>query len=120
MVQQESDLAAKILSGSIGLTTGAMRGEVGLLDQLMGAGGSIFQTGAKIASSGEKNQFNAGLFEQWFNQQTANNNRKNGMINNNMDLIDFSVLMQEILPAAGIDTTTNTTSTSKQSGGGLL
>lgn len=119
MVQQESDLAAKILSGSIGLTTGAMKGEVGLLDQLMGAGGSIFQAGAKMASSGEKSQFNAGLFEQWFNQQTANNNRKNDMINNNMDLIDFSVLMQEILPTAGIDTTTDTTSKTKGSGGGL-
>ncbi|HGW6103724.1 TPA: hypothetical protein ACNIQM_001852 [Citrobacter werkmanii] len=119
MVQQESDLAAKILSGSIGLTTGAMKGEVGLLDQLMSAGGSIFQTGAKMASNGEKNQFNAGLFEQWFNQQTANNNRKNDMINNNMDLIDFSVLMQEILPTAGIDTTTDTTSKTKSSGGGL-
>ncbi|WP_260863377.1 hypothetical protein [Citrobacter sp. Marseille-Q6884] len=119
MVQQESNLAAKILSGSIGLTTGAMKGGVGLLDQLMSAGGSIFQTGAKMASSGEKNQFNAGIFEQWFNQQTANNNRKNDMINNNMDLIDFSVLMQEILPTAGIDTTTDTTSKTNGSGGGL-
>lgn len=119
MVQQESDLAMQILKGSVGLTSGAISGEVGLLDQLMRAGGSIFQTGAKMASSGEKNQFNAGLFEQWFNQQTTNNNRKNDMINNNMDLIDFSVLMQEILPTAGIDTTTETTSKTKSSGGGL-
>ncbi|TKV08260.1 hypothetical protein FDX19_15595 [Citrobacter sp. wls619] len=119
MVTQESDLAMKILKGSVGLTTGAMSGEVGLLDQLLSAGGSIFQTGTKMAASGEKNQFNAGLFEQWFNQQTANNNRKNDMINNNMDLIDFSVLMQEILPAAGIDTTTDTTSTTNGTGGGL-
>lgn len=120
MVQQESDLAAQILSGSIGLTTGAMHSEVGLLDELMGAGSQIFGTGTKMAASGEKNQMNAGLFEQWFNQQVDNNNRKNDMINGNMGLINFSVLMQEVLPTAGIDTTSTTNSTSSQSGGGLF
>ncbi|MGU6743970.1 hypothetical protein ACV2F4_07995 [Salmonella enterica subsp. houtenae serovar 6,7:z4,z24:-] len=120
MVQQESDLAASILRGAVGLTGGAISGEVGLLDQIMGAGGSIFQTGAKMAASGEKNQFNAGIFEQWFNQQVDDNNRKNDMINNNMGLLDFSVLMEEILPTAGIDTTTTTNSKTKQSRGGLL
>ncbi|EBG2659943.1 hypothetical protein ICE59_003234 [Salmonella enterica subsp. enterica serovar Agama] len=120
MIQRESQLAESILKGAVGLTGGAISGEVGLLDQLMGAGGSIFQTGAKMAESGEKNQFNAGLFEQWFNQQVDNNNRKNDMINNNMPLINFSVLMEEILPTAGIDTTTTTNSKTKQSRGGLL
>ncbi|ECQ1750132.1 hypothetical protein FYX41_00795 [Salmonella enterica subsp. enterica] len=120
MIQRESQLAESILKGAVGLTGGAISGEVGLLDQLMGAGGSIFQTGAKMAASGEKNQFNAGLFEQWFNQQVDNNNRKNDMINNNMPLINFSVLMEEILPTAGIDTTTTTNSKTKQSRGGLL
>lgn len=120
MIQRESQLAESILKGAVGLTGGAISGEVGLLDQLMGAGGSIFQEGAKMAASGEKNQFNAGLFEQWFNQQVDNNNRKNDMINNNMPLINFAVLMEEVLPTAGIDTTTTTNSKTKQSRGGLL
>ncbi|MBF4180587.1 hypothetical protein [Lelliottia nimipressuralis] len=119
MVQQESDLAMQILKGSVGLTSQGINGEVGLLDQLMGAGGSIAQAGGKMAENGEKNQMNAGLFEQWFNQQTDNNNRKNDMINNNMDLINFAALMQEVLPAAGIDTTTTTDSSQHSSGGGL-
>ncbi|ECJ5891858.1 hypothetical protein FNH88_19700 [Salmonella enterica subsp. salamae] len=119
MVQQESDLAAQILRGAVGLTGNAISGEVGLLDQLMGAGGSIFQTGAKMAASGEKNQFNAGIFEQWFNQQVDNNNRKNDMMNNNMGLLNFAVLMEEVLPTAGIDTTTTTKSKSKSGHGGI-
>lgn len=119
MIQRESQLAESILKGAVGLTGGAISGEVGLLDQLMGAGGSIFQTGAKMAASGEKNQFNAGLFEQWFNQQVDNNNRRNDMINNNMSAINFALLMDEVLPTAGIDTTTNTESHSSSSRGGF-
>lgn len=116
MVQQESDLAMQILKGSVGLTSGAISGEVGLLDQLMSAGGAIAKAGGTMAANGEKNQFNAGIFEQWFNQQVDNNNRRNDMINNNMSGINFALLMDEILPTAGIDTTTNTTSKVKSSG----
>ncbi|ASG63945.1 hypothetical protein CEW81_18325 [Kluyvera genomosp. 3] len=36
------------------LTGNAMSGEIGLIDQLMRAGGSIFQTGAKMASTGRR------------------------------------------------------------------
>ncbi|XUA17747.1 hypothetical protein ACQVA2_13795 [Citrobacter sp. OP27] len=118
MVQQESALAAQVLKGSIGITGSAMHGEVGLLDQLMGAGSGIAKAGSHMAASGLKNQMNAGVFEQWFNQQVDNNNRKNDMMNGNMDLIDFSVLMQEVLPTAGLDTTTNSnSSTSSHSEG---
>lgn len=120
MVQQESDLASQILSGAVGLTSQGMHGEVGLLNELMGEGGSMFGTGTKMAASGEKNQMNAGLFEQWFNQKVDNNNRKNDMINGNMGLINFAALMQEVLPTAGIDTNTTSNSTSNQSGGGLF
>lgn len=117
MVQQESDLAMQILKGSVGLTSGAISGEVGLLDQLMSAGGAIAKAGGTMAAKGEKNQFNSGIFEQWFNQQVDNNNRRNDMINNNMPAIDFAFLMDEVLPTAGIDTTTNTSSKVKSSGG---
>ncbi|EHL3531859.1 hypothetical protein KDM66_000861 [Salmonella enterica] len=116
MVQQESDLAMQILKGSVRLTSGAISGEVGLLDQLMSAGGAIAKAGGTMAANGEKNQFNAGIFEQWFNQKVDNNNRRNDMINNNMPALDFAFLMNEILPTAGIDTTTNTTSKVKSDG----
>lgn len=119
MVQQESDLAMQILKGSVGLTSGAISSEVGLLDQLMGAGGKIAKAGGTMAANGEKNQFNAGVFEQWFNQQVDNNNRRNDMINNNMSAINFALLMDEVLPTAGIDTTTNTKSHSSSSHGGF-
>lgn len=114
MTQMMADVSNNVLKGAIGITGGAMRGEIGLMNELMGAGGSIAKAGAHMASSGLKNQFNAGVFEQWFNQQVDNNNRKNDMINGNMDLIDFGVLMQEILPTAGLDTTT--TGSSDRSG----
>ncbi|WP_333498549.1 hypothetical protein [Kluyvera sp. CHPC 1.2972] len=117
MVEQESDLAMQILKGSVGLTTGAMSGEVGLLDQLMSAGGSIAKAGGTMAANGEKNQMNAGVFEQWFNQKVDDNNRRNDMINNNMSAINFALLMDEVLPTAGIDTTTTTNSKVKSSGG---
>lgn len=119
MIQQESDLAMQILKGSVGLTSGAISGEVGLLDQLMSAGGAIAKAGGTMAANGEKNQFNAGIFEQWFNQQVDNNNRRNDMINNNMSAINFALLMDEVLPTAGIDTTTNTESHSSSSRGGF-
>lgn len=117
MVQQESALAEKALAGAVGLTGSAISGEVGLLNELMGAGGGVFKTGAKMASTGEANQFKAGLFEQMYNQDVADNNRKNDMINNNMGLIDFSLLLDEVLPTANIDTTTTTNSKVKSDGG---
>ena len=113
MIQRESDLSGKVLSGAIGLTGSAISGELGLVDQLMKEGGSIFGTGANMASKGQSNQFKAGLFEQYFNQETDNNNRKNDMINNNMDWLNMAALLDVVLPTAGIDTTTTGTSKTK-------
>ncbi|WP_193147866.1 hypothetical protein [Citrobacter freundii] len=113
MIQRESELSGKVLSGAIGLTGGAISGEIGLIDQLMKEGGSVFNTGTKIAGKGQSNQFKAGLFEQYFNQATADNNRKNDMINNNMDWLNMAALLDVVLPTAGIDTTTTGTSKSK-------
>lgn len=106
MVQQEAALQQKVLAGSIGLTGKAMGGEIGLINELMGAGGSMAKAGAGMAAHGTANQFKAGLFEQYFNQQVDNNNRKNDMINSNMDWINMSALLSVVLPTAGIDTTT--------------
>ncbi|MFU1851416.1 hypothetical protein [Citrobacter portucalensis] len=113
MIQRESELSGKVLSGAIGLTGGAISGEIGLIDQLMKEGHSIFGTGANMAATGQSNQFKAGLFEQYYNQETADNNRKNDMINNNMDWLNMEALLDVVLPTAGIDTTTTGTSKSK-------
>lgn len=119
MVQQESALAGKVLSGAVGLTGNAISGEMGLIDQLMSEGSSIFKTGSKMASTGQSNQFKAGLFEQYFNQENANNDRKNDMINNNMDWLNMAALLDVVLPSAGIDTTTTGSSKSHKSGWGI-
>lgn len=113
MIQRESELSGKVLSGAIGLTGNAISGEIGLIDQLMKEGHSIFGTGANMAATGQSNQFKAGLFEQYYNQETADNNRKNNMINNNMDWLNMAALLDVVLPTAGIDTTTTGTSKSK-------
>ncbi|EAO1621225.1 hypothetical protein ABFT38_002481 [Salmonella enterica] len=113
MIQRESELSGKVLSGAVGLTGNAISGEIGLIDQLMKEGHSIFGTGANMAATGQSNQFKAGLFEQYYNQETADNNRKNDMINNNMDWLNMAALLDVVLPTAGIDTTTTGTSKSK-------
>ena len=120
MVQREAQVSQSALEGAIGLTGNAISGELNLIDQLMREGGSIFQTGAKIAGKGQANQFKAGLFEQYYNQEIANNNRKNDMINNNMEWLDMAAMLDIALPTAGIDTTTTGTSTTKSKSSGLL
>lgn len=119
MVQQDAALEQKVLGASVGLTGKAMSGEIGLLSELMGAGGSIAGAGAHMAASGTANQFKAGLFEQYFNQQNANNDRKNSMINDNMDWINMNMLLNTVLPTAGLDTTTKGNSSTSASKGGF-
>lgn len=117
MTQRMADVSESVLKGAVGLTTNAMHSEVSLIDQLMSEGGDIFNTGMKITGKGASNQFKAGIFEQWYNQEVANNNRKNDMINNNMDLLDMGALLEMVLPTAGIDTTTTSTVKQASSGG---
>lgn len=120
MVQRESKVAQGALKGAISMTGNAISGQLGLIDQLMKEGHSIFNTGAQMAGKAQSNQFKAGLFEQYYNQEVANNDRKNKMINDNMGWLDFAALMSEVLPTAGIDTTTTGTGTQSVSGGGLF
>lgn len=116
MTQRMADVSDSVLRGAVGLTTNAMHSEVSLIDQLMSEGGDIFGTGMQIAGKGQSNQFKAGIFEQWYNQQVSNNNRKNDMINNNMDLLDMGAMLELVLPTAGLDTTTTTKSGAKHGG----
>lgn len=118
MTQMEANVSNSVLKSAVGLTGGAIGAEAGLMKTLAGAGGSIFGAGVNMAGKGVSNQFKAGLFEQYFNQQVLNNNHKNDMINNNMDWINMSMLLSSLLPAAGLDTTTTTKG--KTSGGGGL
>lgn len=118
MTQMMTKVSNNVLKGAVGITGNAINGETSLIDTLMREGGSIFNTGAKISSKGQANQFKAGVFGQWFNQENDNNNHNNDMIDNNMEWLDMVALLDIVLPAANIDTTT--TSTSKQSKGGLF
>ncbi|QHA89573.1 hypothetical protein [Serratia rhizosphaerae] len=118
MTQMMADVSSNVLKGAVGITSGAMGAEMSLINELLGAGGSMAGAGAKMAATGASNQFKAGLFEQWFNQQNINNDRKNEMINSNMEWVDMAALLSVILPTAGIDTTTNSTSTATQNNGG--
>lgn len=106
MTQMMADVDSNVLKSAVGITTGAMGGELSLINELLGAGGSIAGAGAHMAESGASNQFKAGLFEQYFNQENLNNDRKNNMINSNMDWINMTALLNTILPTAGLDTTT--------------
>jgi hypothetical protein len=119
MVQQEAALSQKVLGASVGITGKAMGGEVGLINELLGTGGSLAKAGAGMAAKGTANQFKAGLFEQYFNQQVDNNNRKNAMVNGNMDWINMAALLNVVLPTAGIDTTTTGSSSTSTGHHGL-
>ncbi|WP_310606715.1 hypothetical protein [Buttiauxella brennerae] len=119
MTQMKADVSSSVLKTAVGLTGGAISAEAGLMKTLGGAGGQIFGAGTSMASKGLNNQFKAGLFEQYFNQQVLNNNHKNDMINNNMDWINMSMLLSTLLPAAGLDTTTTGSSSTEKSGGGI-
>lgn len=119
MVQRESRVSDQALKGAIGMTGDALSGQLGLIDQLMKEGHSIFNTGTQMAGKAQANQFKAGVFEQYYNQEVTNNDRKNKMINDNMGWLDFAALMAEVLPTAGIDTTTTGSSSSKAGHGGI-
>lgn len=117
MTQGIASMQADVLSSAIGLTTDAMNAAMGLNQKLLGAGADIVGAGGNLISQGTKNMFNAGLFEMYYNQQNLNNDRKNDMINSNMDWIDMAALMAITMPAAGLKTESSTdTSTSKDTG----
>ncbi len=120
MASQEADIASQAGKLALRGAAGGLSGEVNLIDSLMKEGGSIFDTGANIAKSGQDNQFKSGLFEQWYNQETADTNRNNDMMSGNMDYLNMAALLDMVLPTSNIDTTT--TGTSKVSGhkSGLL
>lgn len=117
MTQMIAELQTSILSGAIDLTTGAIGAAADLNSSLMGAGGDIFGAGAGMVKSGQANQFKAGLFEQWYNQEIMNNDRKNDMINSNMDWIDMAALLAVTMPAAGLKTESESESSSESSSG---
>jgi hypothetical protein len=99
-----AEMQGNVLAGAIGLTGDALSAYAGINADLLSAGGDIFKAGGGMVSSGTKNMFNAGLFEQWFNQENINNDRKNDMVNGNMEWIDMAALMQIMMPGAGLKT----------------
>ncbi|CAI1768676.1 Uncharacterised protein [Serratia quinivorans] len=118
MTQMMADVSSNVLKSAVGITGNAMGAETSLIGTLLREGGSMFGTGAHMAATGAANQFKAGTFEQWFNQQVSDNNRKNTMVNNNMEWLNMGALLDMVLPTAGLQTHTDgTSSTSKNKGG---
>ena len=117
MTQGIASMQADVLSSAIGLTTDAMGTAADLHSALFGAGKDAVNSGAGLVGQGTKNMFNAGLFEMYYNQQVLDNNRKNDMINSNMEWIDMAALLAVTMPAAGLKTESESeTSSSADSG----
>lgn len=86
----------------------------------LNTGEKMAQAGGKMTSQGWQNEMNAGLFEQYYNQQVMNNNRYNGMMSGNMGIIDAMISSKMILPYMNDDRTSQTHTESSTSGGGLF
>ena len=112
-----AEMQGDVLGGAIGLTTDALSAALGLNQNLLQTGKGIAGAGGDLISSGTKNMFNAGLFEMFYNQSVLDNNRKNDMINSNLEWIDMAALMAVTMPGAGLKTESSTeTSTEKENG----
>lgn len=117
MTQGIASMQADVLSSAIGLTTDAIGAAAGVNKGLLNIGQDIVGAGAGLIQSGAKNQFNAGLFELYYNQQVLDNNRKNDMINSNLEWIDMAALMAITMPAAGLKTESESETSSSGSSG---
>lgn len=117
MTQGIASMQADVLSSAVGLTTDALSAAMGLNRNLLQTGQGIVEAGGGLISSGTKNMFNAGLFELYYNQSVLDNNRKNDMINSNLEWIDMAALLAVTMPGAGLKTTSESeTSSSSDSG----
>lgn len=117
MTQMIAKMQTDVLGGAIGLTTDALSAAAGLNKNLLNTGGGIVKAGGDMITDGTKNMFNAGLFEMYYNQSVLDNNRKNDMINSNMDWIDMAALLAVTMPAAGLKTESESESSSSSDSG---
>lgn len=120
MEEQESQVAANILKGSIrsvnNIAGSYAKAQSGITNSIMGIGKNIINSGAKMFNNDMSNYWNAAVVEQDWAQKEQNTSRKNANVNNNLNLLDDYLWLDTMLQTAGIDTTSTTNSSSKSSG----
>lgn len=123
MEEQESQLAMQVLKGSVksvnNLAGNYARAESGITKDLLGIGGNIIKGGAKMQNNAMSNFWNAAVVEQAYEQKGQDVNRKNAMINNNIDVMENMYWLETMLQAAGIDTHSESSGSSSVSNGGF-
>lgn len=113
-LNRSMSMAANGMSAELGLMTNAARGAINYGTNVIGAG-------AKTVSKARSNMFNAGLFEQYYNQQVSDVNRENRMMTNNLGLMEMILTGNMVSPWSNLETDTHTeTETKSSSSSGLF
>jgi len=117
--QREADVSNMVMKGAVGLTANGMSMQAGLIANgakgAVGLGQNAFTQGLKMSGNAAANQFKSGLFQQYFNQENINNDRRNGMVNTNLPLMETLMALNTASGWSNIDTTTTSHSSSSSS-----
>ncbi|MEA8782140.1 hypothetical protein ABK933_03560 [Klebsiella aerogenes] len=117
--QREADVSNMVMKSAIGLTASGMSAKANLMTSGMsgaiGLGTHAITGGVNMASKAAANQFKSGLFQQYYNQQVMNNDRRNQMINSNLSLAEQLAALSFAGKFANIDTTTESHSSGSSS-----
>ncbi|CEL82328.1 hypothetical protein BN1222_03590 [Klebsiella quasipneumoniae] len=124
MEEQDSQLAMKILNGSIkavnNLAGGYTRAESGITKDLLGIGGNIIKGGAKMENNAMSNYWNASVVKQAYAQKGEDVARKNAEINSNLPVMEDMYWLSVMQSLAGDKTSSTTSGSSSVSKGGIL
>lgn len=119
MASQESKVAQSVLAGSASIAGSGVRAmaqkNISQMGLESGVATGLINTGANIANKGVKNMWNAGLVESGYQGYVDKTNRRNDMINGNLDLADNMLWLQTMLQAGNVDTNSTTTSNTHSS-----
>lgn len=117
--QREADVSNMVMKNAIGLTASGMSAKANAITGgakgAIGLGGNAFSSGVGMAGKAASNQFKSGLFQQYFNQENINNDRRNGMVNTNLSLMETLMALNTASGWSNIDTTTTSHSSSSSS-----
>lgn len=111
--ENEGKLAYSILKSSASIASsglkGVLRSSENIIDQEFKAGADLYGVGGKLYESAMSNAWNASLIEQYNIQKTQDVDRKNEMIRGNLEMLEEYLDIAIQLQAAGVDTTSTTT-----------
>lgn len=113
METQESQIAQEVMTGAVSMASSGIRGAIKGFSREIGAeaglSGQLYKASAKAGNTALTNAWNAGATEWAMAQEMNNMQRHNDMINGNMNTIDEMMWLDGMLQAAGVDTTSTTT-----------